>query len=67
VNGEIYISIDTVRKNSKIYCVSLHEEIVRVMIHGTLHILGYTDEVEKQKERMFRLQEERVKEFEKGI
>jgi probable rRNA maturation factor len=65
INGEVYISIDSVRNNSKEYQVRLEEEVIRVMIHGTLHLLGYTDEEEKKKERMFILQERRIKEFEK--
>jgi probable rRNA maturation factor len=65
INGEVYVSIDSVRNNSKEYRVRLEEELIRVMIHGTLHLLGYTDEDEKKKECMFKLQERRVKEFEK--
>lgn len=67
VNGEVYISIDSVRKNSKVYTVPLEEEVIRVMIHGTLHLLGYTDEEEKQKVRMFELQEKMIKEFEREV
>ena len=63
VSGEVYISIDTVRKNSKIYKVRLHEEVIRVMIHGTLHICGYNDNNEKNREEMFCLQEKLVKKF----
>jgi rRNA maturation RNase YbeY len=52
VNGEIYISLDTVRKNAHNYKVSLRNEMVRVMIHGILHLCGYTDNSIKEKETM---------------
>ena len=52
VNGEIYISLDTVRKNAHNYKVSLRSEMLRVMIHGILHLCGYTDNSMKEKEAM---------------
>jgi probable rRNA maturation factor len=52
VNGEIYVSIDTVRENALNYKVSLNEEIIRVLIHGVLHLIGLDDKTEKEKEIM---------------
>ena len=58
IHGEIYISIDTVERNSINYKVSLRNELIRVMLHGTLHLCGYEDETVKKKEIM-REKEER--------
>jgi probable rRNA maturation factor len=52
INGEVYISIETVKSNSLNYNVSLKEELLRVIIHGLLHLLGYDDKTEEEKRVM---------------
>ncbi len=42
--GEIYISIDTARRQAAAYGASLHEEILRLVCHGVLHLCGYDHE-----------------------
>ena len=41
--GDIFISIERVRENARIFTVSEKDELLRVMVHGTLHLLGYAD------------------------
>jgi rRNA maturation RNase YbeY len=57
LNGEVYISLDTVKDNAYNYKVSFREELLRVMIHGTLHICGFEDGSNEEKERMHRLED----------
>lgn len=52
INGEIYISIDTVKENSITYNVLIFNELLRVIIHGVLHLCGYKDNTSQQKRRM---------------
>lgn len=52
VNGEVYISIDTVKMNAFLYKVKLNDEVKRVIIHGVLHLVGYNDETEKERDHM---------------
>lgn len=44
VSGDMYISVDRVRDNAKKFEVDFLHELSRVMVHGVLHLLGYTDE-----------------------
>lgn len=54
VSGEIYMSIETIKRNSSVYGTRLKEEILRVMIHGTLHLIGYDDKDEAGRKEMRR-------------
>lgn len=58
VNGDIFISIERVKENAKIFNVSFQEELHRVMIHGILHYLGYNDKLEEEQSEMTRMEEE---------
>jgi probable rRNA maturation factor len=57
IEGEIYISIETIKENSLNYKVSLSNEVKRVMIHGVLHICGFEDAGVKEKEKMHKLED----------
>jgi len=50
--GDIYISIDRVRANAEKYKTTFEDELLRVIIHGALHLTGYDDKSESQKKAM---------------
>lgn len=52
IEGDIYISIDRVRKNSKDYKKRFQDELYRVIIHGVLHLIGYKDKTPEEKMEM---------------
>jgi len=52
INGDIFISVDTVKNNSVQFGVTFLEELHRVMIHGVLHLIGYDDQSEEEKAAM---------------
>lgn len=43
ISGDIFISLDTVKSNSKEFKTSFIEELHRVIIHGVLHLCGIND------------------------
>lgn len=50
--SDIYISIERVRENAKIYQTSFTKELHRVIFHGVLHLAGYKDKKKKDSELM---------------
>ena len=57
VNGEVYISLETVKENSLNYNVSLSLEIIRVIIHGVLHLVGFDDKTESERAQMRKMED----------
>jgi len=52
ISGDIYISIERIRENAKVFRVNLRNELERVMIHGILHLMGMEDNTEEEKNQM---------------
>ncbi|HOA08716.1 MAG: rRNA maturation RNase YbeY [Bacteroidales bacterium] len=57
LNGDIVISIDTVRSNSILYSTSIDDELLRVIIHGFLHLLGFNDKSSEESRKMRELED----------
>lgn len=49
LEGDIFISIERVNDNSTKFNTSFDEELHRVIIHGVLHLLGFSDKTPKDK------------------
>jgi rRNA maturation RNase YbeY len=52
IDGEILISFEDAMLNSKKYKVKYGEEILRLIVHGILHLVGYDDNTNKNKAKM---------------
>lgn len=58
--GDIIIAPAYARREAARRGISATEELVRLIVHGTLHLLGYDHATDAQESRMFRLQEKLV-------
>ena len=58
ITGDIFISIERIRENAKKFSVSETDELHRVIIHGSLHLLGYKDKTAASKEKMTQKEDE---------
>ena len=52
LSGEMYISVDTVRENAEYYKVDFEKELLRVILHGLMHLCGYNDINDSEIEKM---------------
>ncbi len=52
IHGEIFISIDRIKDHAVQYGVPFTQELMRVMIHGLLHLCGYDDKSKRNKMEM---------------
>lgn len=52
LNGDIFISLDTVRSNAEMVETSFDHELLRIIIHGVLHLTGQGDKTPETKLQM---------------
>lgn len=57
LTGDIYISIDRVYENATLLNIPEQDELDRVMIHGVLHLIGYSDKNLAEKAKMRKKEE----------
>lgn len=56
--GDIFISVERVRENAAKFNITETDELHRVIIHGALHLLGYTDKSVVTKKKMTQKEDE---------
>lgn len=63
VFGDVFVSVDQAQKQATELNHPLLEELLTLVIHGTLHLLGYRDDTPGRKKTMFREQDRLLKNF----
>ena len=58
--GDIYICPDSARESAAEYGVDLREELLRLVVHGMLHVVGYDhpEGADREESEMYSVQEE---------
>ena len=62
IEGEIYISMPTAKENADKFNQAYEKEVARLIIHGVLHLLDYSDQSYKEKQTMSKMEENILKE-----
>ena len=52
IEGDVYISVDRVKENAKKYKQPFKTELLRIIIHGLLHLIGFSDKTKEKKNTM---------------
>ena len=52
VSGDIFISVERVKENATSHNVEYNTELIRVLAHGVLHLIGFQDKSPKKKKEM---------------
>lgn len=63
LNGDIFISLDTVRSNAEMVGVAFEQELLRILIHGVLHLTGQGDKTPETKAEMTEKEEKALAKF----
>jgi probable rRNA maturation factor len=57
IEGEVYINLEQAKRQAEEYKSTLKTEIQRLVIHGILHLIGYTDNNSRGKKRMSNIED----------
>jgi rRNA maturation RNase YbeY len=63
IEGDIYISLDRIKENAITHNSSYKTELLRVIIHGLLHLCNFKDKKKKEKVEMRKMEEHAIETF----
>ncbi len=63
LDTELFISYDVACENSKKFKVTFNEELIRLVIHGILHVTGYDDISSAEKRKMKKVENKLTNKF----
>ncbi|MGB9771796.1 MAG: rRNA maturation RNase YbeY [Candidatus Kapaibacteriota bacterium] len=55
--GEVYICLEQAERQAREYSVTFENELIRLAIHGVLHILGFDDDTLEKRNEMHKLED----------
>jgi len=61
IQGDVFVSEEMVRANAQEYTQSFSDELMRVMLHGLLHLCGHNDKTPEQQNRIRDLEDKYLK------
>ena len=61
VSGDIFIDVDTVKDNARIYGATFISEMHRIIVHGVLHLCGQKDKTPRAEKQMHRKEDKYLK------
>ena len=67
LEGEVYLSFEQIKLNAAEFKTDVNIELLRVLIHGCLHLCGYEDDTIDRKETMTHLEDKYLDMFQKEV
>ena len=61
--SDVYISVERIKENAKLFKVKFERELHRVLFHGALHLLGYKDKTRADQEKMRAMEDAFLSEY----
>ena len=61
MSGDVFIDVETVADNARIYGATAREEMLRVVVHGLLHLCGQKDKTPSAEKQMHKKEDKYLK------